>query len=105
MSMLYLFSCAATSAVQRAGRSESAESINVRTFHVAKQACRGYGYVAGDAFSEGAITHGWVENVYNGRSLVKAPVLACAPSVVSETHEAPRGGPLLEQRKEFLGIL
>ena len=37
-----------------------------------------------------------VRNSYNGRSLVKAPVLACAPSVVSMTHEAPRGGPLLD---------
>jgi len=31
-----------------------------------------------------------------GWSLVIAPVLACAPSVVSVTHEAPRGGPLLD---------
>ena len=42
--------------------------------------------VAGGASSEGAIYP----------SLVIAPVLACAPSVVGVTYEAPRGGPLLD---------
>ena len=37
-----------------------------------------------------------VRNMEGGWSLVIAPVLACAPSVVSVTHEAPRGGPLLD---------
>ena len=31
-----------------------------------------------------------VRNMYNGGSLVKVPVLACARSVVSVTHEEPR---------------
>jgi len=37
-----------------------------------------------------------VRNMESGWSLVIAPVLACAPSVVSVTHGAPRGGPLLD---------